>query len=389
MSIKKEIVIELVLYKGFASLYVYDQSSKKAKRYSLGKPSNKESFEHDITALQKHLDKARKICRRMELNGVHFSFDKFEKQFSNKTNAISIYSYGEDFMKSLTVEKTKIAYSNSLVSIDKFSGAETTFGSITPSWIRKYQKYCNDKEISINTSNFYLRQLRALYNRAKEDGLAPNENPFKGFDLSSTPSFERYLTKEELENFIGHDYIDDTGKSRWKEARDLYIFSYYSFGLNLKDMFSLRYSRIRDNRFPILRSKTSSPLNIPINRAMTEIMDRYKTDNDLVFNHFMPEIKDASVREKEHSKVLGWVGDNIKRIAEQAKIENHDEMVFYSARHTFAVHYLTMQTDPSVYGLMRCLGHSSEKSTRNYMARLMGTGTDKPIDFYDQILSKD
>jgi integrase/recombinase XerD len=387
MAIKKGVKIKLVLYHGIISLYLYDQVSKKSKRYMLGIESNESDFQKDCLKVASHMERAQDICKRIELGGIQFSFEMFERQFNTKMSEISIYGYGEEFMKSITVEKTRMAYSDSLIHIDKFSGANTTFGAITPSWIRKYQKYCHDNEMSVNTCNFHLRNLRALYNRAKEEGLAPQENPFKGFDLSSTPAYERYLSKEELEKFISHKYQDKDGKSRWKEAKDLFLFSYYSQGLNLKDILSLRHSKIKDNHFPILRTKTSSPLRIPINPPMRVIMDRYKTEEDLVFHHFMPEIKDKVVREKEHSKILGWVGGNIQRIAGQAEIVNHDDLVFYSARHTFAVHYLTIEKEPSVYELMRCLGHSSEKSTRNYMARLMGTENSKPIDFYDQILN--
>jgi integrase len=121
---------------------------------------------------------------------------------------------------------------------------------------------------------------------------------------------------------------------------------------------------------------------------MKAIMDRYKVDSDLVFAHFMPDIEDQEQYEKEHAKILGWIGNNLKNIAGQAGIPNHDEIVFYSARHTFAAHYILYEKNPSMFRLMECLGHSSEKSTHSYLARLMGTKNVKPLDFYNEMFEQ-
>lgn len=380
----KEVVIKPVLHLNLLKLYVYDPISKKSKRYSLDIQATEETLPIAAAQASGEIKRAQDVCDMLRLNGASFDFGRFENQFMKKTKVVTIKSYADEFYKTVNKESTITAYSDSVKAVTRHLGESVTFGAITPNWIRKFWKDCKDAKLSDNTIQFYLRHLRALYNRAAEDGLAYQEYPFKKIKLSSSSSFKRYLNKEEIEALIKCKYKDKSGKSKWKESRDLWLYSYFAKGLNLKDMFSLKYSQIRDNCFWIKRGKTGNWLKIIINEQMKEIMDRYRTDSDIVFHYFIGNSESKKAELEKHRGILGWIGDNIKNIAKQAKIKNHKEIVFYSARHSFAVHFIKYE-GKTTFQLMEHLGHSSEKSTRNYLATMRDIENTIPIDFYNNI----
>lgn len=400
MKDKNEVTVKTVLHKGLVKLYVYDPMSKIAKRYSLNISSSEEKFDTDSVRAEHLVNEAKDVCTLMRLNGAYFDFAKFEHQFFNKNKSTSIKGFAADYIETVQSEKTRIAFRDMLKSIETYGANVSSFGSITPMWIHKYVAANLEVGNKEETAKIHLRQLRSLYNKAKAEGLAPNENPFKGRSLQSRTAKKRYLTRDELTKFIEHKYISHQKSCRWRESRDLFLFSFWAHGINLKDIWKLKYSNIIKGtkgeldywwikRTKNMNKETQQSIAIWIYPEMREIMERYKTNNDLVFYKILGDPKQTNaLKEKHHSGILGWIVDNLANIAKHAGITNPNEVVFYSARHTFAVHYLKHSTNPSIFKLMAYLGHASETSTKSYIARLMGTEPEPPVVLYNEIKNK-
>ena len=252
--------------------------------------------------------------------------------------------------------------------------------------------------ISKNTVSFHMRTLRTHYNEAVRRGLAPKtpqgEGPFVGIDTQSTPSAEvkRFLNDEEFRIFATINYKPQRfdghkEKKTWEEARALWLFSYYSFGLNLKDILEVRWDQINGDTFLLKRIKTGEPLTIKISKPLQAILEKYRdAKQHYVFQHLRIEGTEEE-KERNHNNILNWLGKNVKRICTQSGIINPNQVNFYSARHTFAVHYMTKVPNASLFKLMQYMGHKSETSTKNYLQSLIGNSEVKHEKFLDEDFS--
>ena len=112
---------------------------------------------------------------------------------------VELFHAGEDsmtlcsFTKELTdrfrsAGKIRLSetYSSALGSFLRFRGGrDIQFCEIVPSLMEDYQDYLRGCGLSMNTVSFYLRILRAVYNRAVNRGLTEMRSPFRTVSASS------------------------------------------------------------------------------------------------------------------------------------------------------------------------------------------------------------
>ncbi len=83
-------------------------------------------------------------------------------------------------LESLGKIRTSETYKSSLDSFRKFrKGKDLTFYKFNHEIMIEYEAYLKARGISKNTSSFYMRTLRAVYNRAVNKCLTLQKYPFK------------------------------------------------------------------------------------------------------------------------------------------------------------------------------------------------------------------
>ena len=76
--------------------------------------------------------------------------------------------------------RTVETYTSTLNSFIRFmDGKDVALGDMDSDLMTAYEAWLRSKEISMNTISFYMRILRATYNRAVEKGLVTQRFPFK------------------------------------------------------------------------------------------------------------------------------------------------------------------------------------------------------------------
>ncbi|MBZ0246672.1 MAG: tyrosine-type recombinase/integrase [Cyclobacteriaceae bacterium] len=349
-------------------------------------------------------ERALKVLSRLDANEHPFSWQSFELQFKDYKRSVNIIGYIEQ--KALDCEKPSTArtYTDLVVKLIQFQ-RDAKWTHVTRNFVDSFMKYIlknasyrGSLENRIQTSGGaknHLRTFKLLYNRAELEGLTDaTQRPFKGIKLATKPKeTNRFLFPEEIMQFETKKYIPTQPKTtQWELARDLFLFSYWAYGLNAKDFFPLPLSVVRDdvNHIFIRRSKTGNSLEIPITEAMRRVINKYKGSNDYYL--FPIHTKEALIykelMQKEHNNALSMVRKNINRMAKQFNIENPEEVNIYTARHSYAYHYITTSAQPSLYTLGEHLGHSSESSTVFYVKSLRGYNK-KRIQFLERIGLKD
>lgn len=299
-----------------------------------------------------------------------FSFEEFNAIYMNKQNSArsNIYNWYYDKIKELKKNNqvgTAMSYKYSMKSLQDFSGENEnlTFDKITAEFLKKYEKWAYSKEKSPTTVGIYLRPLRHLFNLASR---YVKEYPFDNYKIPSPRNIKKALTLEQIKSIYEYGAMEGSPEAFYK---DIWMFSYFANGINIKDICRLKYSNIKGNTIEFRRAKTartiknSKPISIVLTDDLKRIIKEYGIGgNGYIFN-FLKEGMSAEKEMNSIKQATKQTNKYIKRIAEQVGIEV--EVSTYSARHSFATILKNSGVSPHFIG--ESLGHTSLKTTESYL----------------------
>ena len=122
-----------------------------------------------------------------------------------------------------------------------------------------------------NTVSFYMRILRAVYNRAVRQRLTEQSFPFSGVYTGIDHTRKRAVE----ERLIGRlRNLDLSGSDALALARDLFIFSYCTRGMSFVDMAFLRKHDLSGGEINYVRRKTGQLMTVHLETCMREIVRR-------------------------------------------------------------------------------------------------------------------
>ena len=138
-----------------------------------------------------------------------------------------------------------------------------------------YQAYLNAAGLAPNSISFYMRILRAVYNRAVEQELANDRKPFRtvftGTEKHANGRFQS-ATSSGLKTF------DLSHRPNLEFARDVFLFLFLCRGMSFIDAAFLRKSDIQNGVLTYRRHKTGQRLQVKIIKQIEELTGRYATD---------------------------------------------------------------------------------------------------------------
>ncbi|MCD8181864.1 MAG: site-specific integrase [Bacteroides sp.] len=232
---------------------------------------------------------------------------------------------------------------------------------ITKPMLEKFITYLEKRGNNPNTVTFYIKQLRAIYNKADDDGYVRSQHaPFDKIRLRGSKTPKRAISKKELARIAEFD-LHDMHK-HLQLARDLFLFSLYARGMAFIDMCYLTQTNIRGNMLIYRRRKTGQLLQIKIEPPLQALLRRYADPASL---YLLPML-----RSNDSYKGYRYVQRRLnKRIRQIGNMLNFDfPLTFYVARHTWAT--LAYEKGIPVSVISEGMGHTSEKTTRIYLASL-------------------
>jgi integrase len=349
----------------------YSLTKKEFKKAASGKGSNE--LKDTWLELGKLEKKAIKTIERMEV----FSFDEFTERFKQTSiNGNDVYASFEkkiDELKSEEKLKTSYTYECALNSIKKYRKERTLqYSQITMKFLKEYEKWMVEQGNSITTVGIYLRNLRHLMNNAIREGLIEqNQYPFgRGkYIIPQSRNIKKALSFYELKKLL--EYQPEDG-SREQFYLDMWLFSYLSNGINIKDICLMKYQDIKGDHIHIKREKTKStnrnamPIDIILVDRSREIIKRWGTKPTEPNNYIFPFLSNGMGQNQmiaNISQVVKQTNKYVRRVAK--KIGITEEISTYWARHSFAT-VLKRSGVPTSF-ISDSLGHSSTKVTEGYL----------------------
>lgn len=253
------------------------------------------------------------------------------------------------------------AYRSSLKSFVLFTGSQRIpFQLFKTEVLRDYENWVLRQGGCENTAHFYLRNLRAIYNRAVKDKIIrPRMNPFSGISLDTMPTRKRALSKKWLKRIKNLHLEEGTSLAM---SRDMFLFSFYACGMGFADMVFLKWEQVEKEMIHYDRIKTGRPVSVFAGASIVEILERYRTSS----NYVWPILSDEADEEnnyKHYRSALNNFNRHLKKIAEKANIP--ESLSSYMARHSWATAARNQLMPTAV--ISSCLGHASEKTTRIYL----------------------
>lgn len=273
-------------------------------------------------------------------------------------------------------EKGKVVMSKKVdryvKELETVAARKVYFEDITLDFLRRLDQHlieCGNVE---NTRHQKFKRLGELYAQAISEGKASGANPFDGYKIPKRPASKQKLTLAEIraiENLqLRHGSVND--------ARNLFLFSYYTKGQRFENCITMRRDQVIGGRLVIITNKGKDHMSVKIHSRLQAILDQYPGDGELLFPFIeqLPTDTKGYLAAVESQNTV--FNRNLKVVAMHAEIKK--PLTFHIARHSFA-DQLSNLTD-SVSVVQAALGHSDEKTTRLYLNALKDERLDPEME---------
>lgn len=260
--------------------------------------------------------------------------------------------------------RTAENYAIALKSFMRFRAeADLPLTALCSDLMLRYEADLVRRGVSKNTVSFYMRILRAVYNRAVEAGLTEQRHPFRQVYTGIDKTVKRAVPLAAIKRVKELELPPQPPTLAF--ARDMFLFSFYTRGMSFVDMAYLKKSDLERGVLTYRRRKTGQRLSVRWERCMAEIAGRYAADgaSPYLLPILRPPFDDHRI---QYRNALMRINKSLKTIAVLAGLEVPLSM--YVARHSWASVARAKNIPLSV--ISEGMGHDSEATTRIYLASL-------------------
>ncbi len=326
--------------------------------------------------IRRDVDRLTRIIGRFDRSGIIYTPDDIVDEFERYADQYTLFN----FMQALIIRlrqngKTRTAetYTAALNSFRKFMA---TYNSGTPSQLpnndimldalnsellESYQAWHQNRGLAPNTISFYIRILRAVYNRAVEDEIIENHNPFRHVYTGVDKTVKRALPLAIIKKI---KRLDLSRTPILDYARDMFMLSFMLRGMSFIDMAFLRKTDLADGYIIYRRRKTGQQLTIEWTRDMQHLLDKYPENST---PYLFPIIRHSNTDERNLYRNMAYnINHSLKKIAPMVGV--NVPLTLYVARHSWASVAKAQGIPISV--ISEGMGHDSETTTRIYLASL-------------------
>lgn len=255
--------------------------------------------------------------------------------------------------------RTAETYRCTLNSFMRFrDGRDLLMSGITQEVVKNYECHLRKRGLRMNTVSFYMRILRAVYNRAVTDGKVTDRHPFAHVYTGVGRTKKRALAMRDVKK-IKAAVLEN---KKEEMARDLFLFSFYTRGMSFVDMAFLRKSDLSRGVLVYRRKKTGQQVRVRWERCMQDIADKYHAANDSPFMFGMIGKEDGT----EIFQYRRWQGRVNRWLKDLGRLLGFGTgLTMYVARHSWASIAKTMNIPLSV--ISDSMGHHSVRTTQIYL----------------------
>lgn len=317
----------------------------------------RERINWDISRMKRSLS-------QLESKQDSYTVEEVIELFSKQTVERSFF----DFMNGVIMQlrqlrkvRTSETYFSTLRSFMTFSrGQDIPIDGITSDLMLQYESWLKLKGVCMNSISFYMRILRAVYNRAVDKGMVEQTSPFRHVYTGIDKTIKRAIPIKSIKSLKN---MDLTMRHSSDFARDMFMFSFYTRGMSFIDMAYLKKKDLSHGILTYRRRKTGQLLSIKWEKCMAEIVNKY---NDDTSEYLLPIIKRTGDERRQYINSLHLVNYRLKLLSEEIGLNR--PLTMYVARHSWASAARSKNIPISV--ISEGMGHDNEATTQIYLASL-------------------
>ena len=312
------------------------------------------------------------IIVHLENKRVKYTADDIIATFQKQANEQSLFNFMHGViaqLQQMDKQRTSETYRCTLKSFMQFrEDKDVLLEDVDSDLMLMYEAYLRNKGLTKNSTSFYMRILRAVYNRAVEKDLTTNRNPFKHVYTGIDKTVKRAIPLKAIKQIKN---LDLSLQPSLDFARDMFLFSFYTRGMSFIDMAYLKKKDLSNGILSYRRRKTGQQLFIRWEKCMQEIVDKYDNPQS---EFLLPIIKRADKDNRlQYQSALRFVNNHLKSVVALLNIGITISM--YTARHSWASIAKSKNIPISV--ISEGMGHDSEMTTQIYLASLDNAVVDR------------
>ncbi len=329
-----------------------------------------------ILSIREHIrwdvERLTKISRKLEADGLSYTADDIIDEFNRYANEYSLFNFMEGIIIKLKQNgkvRTSETYTAALNSFKKFRKDEDIMlDRLTSQIMEAYEAWHQNRGVAPNTISFYTRILRAVYNRAVEEEVVENRNPFRHVYTGVDKTVKRALPLPIIKKIKS---LNLSLTPSLDYARDMFVLSFMLRGMSFIDMAYLRKTDLTNGYVIYRRRKTGHQLTIEWTKEMQLILDKYPENAS---DYLLPIIRNPGRNDRCTYRNVGYnINHNLKEIAK--KVGVNIPLTLYVARHSWASAAKAKGIHINV--ISEGMGHDSETTTQIYLASLDASVVDK------------
>lgn len=331
--------------------------------------------------LRRELERFSRIIRRLDDSGLPYVPDDVVREYSVYAERGALACFMEGIICDLRCAgriRTAETYRSALNSFGRFmaSGVGRDRGvasgvlmdELDGELAAAYEGWLRSGGAAPNTVSYYMRILRAVYNRAVHQGLTDDRHPFRYVYTGVDKTRKRALPLRLISRIRG---LDLSGSPALDLARDMFMMSFYLRGMSFVDMAFLRKRDLRGGYLTYRRRKTGRQLVIKWTAEMRRIVEKYPANGS---EYLLPLIREPGVNERSAYRSMNYnINRSLKKIAAMSGIDV--PLTLYVARHSWASAAKAKGVPLGV--ISEGMGHDSEATTQIYLASLDTTAVDR------------
>lgn len=323
-------------------------------------------------AIERDVQRLHDIARRMQREGTDFSALQVVRRFLKCHHATSLFSFMQQLighLKLMGKVRTSETYTAALHSFMQFrKKKDVALEEVDEDLMQLYEAYLMQKGLTKNTCSFYMRIMRATYNRAVEKGLTMQRYPFRHVYTGVDRTMKRAIGLKDIKRLGA---LNLEGRPALDFARDMFLMSFYTRGMAFVDLAFLKKTDLKEGFLTYKRRKTQQQIVMKWERCMQQIAQKWGREES---PYLLPIIKNRCADERaQYLNAMCAVNNNLKKVAKLAGLSV--PLTMYVARHSWAS--IARQKNVPLSVISEGMGHDSENTTKIYLAQLDNSAIDR------------
>lgn len=237
-----------------------------------------------------------------------------------------------------------------------------SFDQITDQTMKSLVTHLYDKGLTKNSVSFYMRNLRAVYNKAVKQKLTLHTPVFDDVYTGVDKTIKRAIDESHLLQIAR---LNLSSSSLLELVRDIFLFSFCMRGMAFVDVAYLRKTQLHNGYILYTRRKTGKHLRVKLEPLAQRIVDKYICQERGYLFPFLTSTH-ADTAYRQYVDAINWYNHQLKKLA--TYISGCPPLTSYTPRHTWATMAHRHCIPLSV--ISEALGHTTEITTRIYLKSL-------------------